>query len=390
MRCTTTGRTSERYRADESNTRNRRAAPSRRNTVKPVSGYLEILEKGYGFLRTIENNFTPRSEDAFVPAHLIKKQGLPEGVHIQGAGQPGDGRNKNLKLARIDTINDLAPEAYAQIKPLQEQTSVNPLEQFTLSQSIDDRVGRALDMFVPIGKGQRGLVVSPPKSGKTTILKHVATSLQAHHPEAVLFVLLVDERPEEVTDFKRGLKSAVVLSSSADQPIAQHLRMTRLTMNCATRSAETGQDVVVLIDSLTRMSRAFNNQTRSHGRTLSGGLAANALTIPRRIFGMARNIENGGSLTVVATILVDTGSRMDDVIFQEFKGTGNMDLVLSRACAEQRLWPAIDINASGTRKEHLLMAKEAFQEAIEFRRQVAGLDEVTALAAFHSYLDQST
>ncbi len=357
--------------------------------MKPVSGYLEIMDKGYGFLRTIENNFTPGPEDAFVPAFLVKKLGLGEGVHIHGAGAPGNGRNKNLKLTRIDTINGLDPEGYARVKPLQEQTSVNPMEPFTICQNSDDRVGRALDMFVPIGKGQRGLIVSPPKSGKTTILKHIATSLQAHHPEAVLFVLLVDERPEEVTDFKRQLKDAVVLSSSADQRIAQHLRMTRLTMNCATRSAETGADVVVLIDSLTRMSRAFNNQTRSHGRTLSGGLAATALTIPRRIFGMARNIETGGSLTVIATILVDTGSRMDDVIFQEFKGTGNMDLVLSRACAEQRLWPAININASGTRKEHLLMAKEAFQEAVEFRRQVAQLDEVTALAAFHSYLDQT-
>jgi transcription termination factor Rho len=244
-------------------------------------------------------------------------------------------------------------------------------------------------MIVPIGKGQRGLVVSPPKSGKTTILKHIAESIQRHHPEVELFILLVDERPEEVTDFKRGLSHACVLASSADQSVAQHLRMTRLAMNTATRSAEIGRDVVVLIDSLTRMSRAFNNQTQSHGRTLSGGLAADALTMPRRVFGAARNIERGGSLTVVATILVDTGSRMDDVIFQEFKGTGNMDLVLSRKCAEQRLWPAIDINASGTRKEHLLMKKNALQEAIHLRRQVATLDEVSALMALHEYLDSS-
>jgi transcription termination factor Rho len=192
-----------------------------------------------------------------------------------------------------------------------------------------------------------------------------------------------------VTDFKRGVKNANVLASSADQSISQHLRMTRITMNAATRSAESGNDVVVLIDSLTRMSRAFNNQTQSHGRTLSGGLAADALTVPRRIFGAARKIENGGSLTVIATILVDTGSRMDDVIFQEFKGTGNMDLVLSRECAEQRLWPAININASGTRKEHLLMDKEAFQEAINFRRTVAQLDELTAMTALSEYLAET-
>jgi transcription termination factor Rho len=357
--------------------------------LKPVQGYLEILDKGFGFLRTIENNFAASPADPFVPAHMIKQQNLPEGILLKGLGVKGNGKNDNLKLARIETVNELPLASYSKLKPLQEVISINPSEPLQICQGPDDRVGRALDMFVPIGKGQRGLIVSPPKSGKTTILKHIATSIQNHHPDATLFILLVDERPEEVTDFKRALPEACVLSSSADQSIAQHMRMTRLAMNTASRSAETGRDVVVLIDSLTRMSRAFNSQTQSHGRTLSGGLAANALTVPRRIFGMARNIEQGGSLTVVATILVETGSRMDDVIFQEFKGTGNMDLVLSRACAEQRLWPAININASGTRKEHLLMDKAAFQEAIAFRRKVAQLDEITAMTAFHHYLDEA-
>jgi transcription termination factor Rho len=357
--------------------------------LKPVQGYLEILDKGFGFLRTIENNFAASPADPFVPAHMIKQHNLPEGILLKGLGVKGNGKNDNLKLARIETVNELPLASYSKLKPLQEVISINPSEPFRICQGQDDRVGRALDMFVPIGKGQRGLIVSPPKSGKTTILKHIATSIQNHHPDATLFILLVDERPEEVTDFKRALPEACVLSSSADQSIAQHMRMTRLAMNTASRGAETGRDVVVLIDSLTRMSRAFNSQTQSHGRTLSGGLAANALTVPRRIFGMARNIEQGGSLTVVATILVETGSRMDDVIFQEFKGTGNMDLVLSRACAEQRLWPAININASGTRKEHLLMDKAAFQEAIAFRRKVAQLDEITAMTAFHHYLDEA-
>ena len=357
--------------------------------MKSVSGYLEILDKGFGFLRNIENNFSPNPDDPFVPAHLIKKLQLQEGIFIAGFGVKGDGKNKNLKLAQIETINQLPLKAYSGIKPFQEQTSVNPSDQLLISQGPEDYLGRALDMIVPIGKGQRGLIVSPPKSGKTTILQHIATSVQRHHPDATLFILLVDERPEEVTDFKRGLENANVLASSADQSISQHLRMTRLTMNAATRAAESGRDVVVLIDSLTRMSRAFNNQTQSHGRTLSGGLAADALTVPRRIFGAARNIENGGSLTVIATILVDTGSRMDDVIFQEFKGTGNMDLVLSRECAEQRLWPAININASGTRKEHLLMGKEAFQEAINFRRAAAHLDEFTAMTALNEYLSEA-
>jgi transcription termination factor Rho len=355
--------------------------------LKPVQGHLEILDKGFGFLRTIEKNFSPDPNDPFVPAYLIKQNNLQEGVFIAGTGVKGTGKNKNLKLSRIDTVNHLPLADYAKVQPLQKQISVNPSERYIMCQGPEDRLGRALDMFVPIGKGQRGLIVSPPKSGKTTILKHIATSVQRHHPEAVLFILLVDERPEEVTDFKRALEDAYILSSSADQGIAQHMRMTRLAMNTASRCAETGKNVVVLIDSLTRMSRAFNQKTQSHGRTLSGGLAANALTIPRRIFGMARNIEQGGSLTVVATILIDTGSRMDEVIFQEFKGTGNMDLVLSRACAEQRLWPAIHINASGTRKEDLLMDKASFQEAIAFRRKVAQVDEITAMAAFDQYLD---
>jgi len=354
--------------------------------VKPVSGYLEILEKGFGFLRTIEKNFAPNPEDPFVPAHLIKKLALPEGIYVEGQGVKGDGKNRNRKLSRVDTANWMPIKQYAGIEPLQKQTSINPSESYRMCQGASDHLGRALDLIVPIGKGQRGLIVSPPKSGKTTILKHMAQSIQRHHPEAVLFILLVDERPEEVTDFKRDLQNANVLSSSADQNISQHLRMTQLTMNAAIRRAETGADVVVLIDSLTRMSRAFNNQTQSHGRTLSGGLAATALTIPRRIFGAARNIEDGGSLTVIATILVDTGSRMDDVIFQEFKGTGNMDLVLSRDCAEQRVWPAININASGTRKEHLLMDKEDFQEAINFRRRAAQLDEITAMQLLREYL----
>ena len=356
--------------------------------MKPVRGYLEKFDKGFGFLRTIENNFTPAPTDPFVPAHLIKQFNLEEGIFIEGLGAKGNGKNRNLKLSQIDSVNRMPLTSYSKVKSLQEQISINPSKQYKICQGPDDRLGRALDMFVPIGMGQRGLIVSPPKSGKTTILKHIATSVQRHHPNVILFILLVDERPEEVTDFKRALHEANVLSSSADQSVAQHMRMTRLAMNTACRCAETGQDVVVLVDSLTRMSRAFNSQTQSHGRTLSGGLAANALAIPRRIFGMARNIEDGGSLTVVATILVDTGSRMDEVIFQEFKGTGNMDLVLSRACAEQRLWPAIHINASGTRKEELLMDKETFRETMAFRRKVAQLDEISALAAFHHYLDE--
>ena len=350
--------------------------------MNPVQGHLEILDRGFGFLRKIENNFKPASEDTFVPAHLIKQLHLSEGVYIEGSGTDGDGKNKNLKLSKVDTVNQLSTKQYADIPTLQDLVSINPTERFQLTLSKKDHLGKALDMIVPVGKGQRGLIISPPKSGKTTILQHMANAIIANHSDAIVFVLLVDERPEEVTDFRRNLKSGHVLHSSADQSVAQHMRMTRLTMNTAVRLAEMGRDVVVFIDSLTRMSRAFNTETRSHGRTMTGGLAANALDIPRRIFGAARNIEEGGSLTIIATILVDTGSRMDDIIFQEFKGTGNMDLVLSRECAEKRLWPAIHINDSGTRKEHLLLNKKEYKEVIEIRRALAGKKPPDALKAF--------
>jgi len=350
--------------------------------LEPVEGHLEILDRGFGFLRSIEKNFQPNPSDTFVPAPLIQKFNLPEGGYIEGGGVPGDGKNRNLKLSQVDTICGLIPTAFDRLESLHTQTSIDPLERFQLMKDAQDVTGKALDMLVPMRRGQRGLIISPPKSGKTTLLKHIASAVMTNHPDAAVFILLVDERPEEVTDFQRGLKEARVLFSSSDQSVSQHMRITRIAMNTAIRVAETGRDAVVLIDSLTRMSRAFNAETKSHGRTMSGGLAANALEIPRRIFGAARNIENGGSLTVVATILVETGSRMDDIIYQEFKGTGNLDLVLSRKCAEQRLWPAIDINQSGTRKEHLLLDKAALSDVIDIRRKLAGQDEVVALTTF--------
>ncbi len=354
--------------------------------MQPVHGHLEILDQGFGFLRNLANNFKPTAQDTFVPAPLMHRCHLGEGVYIEGQGKKGNDKNQNLKLVQVDTVNQVPLADYARVVPLQEQTSISPTERFTISHGADDHMGRALDMIAPIGKGQRGLIISPPKSGKTTILKHMTNAIIANHPDSDVFVLLVDERPEEVTDFKRGINAGHVLHSSADQSVAQHLRMTRLTMNTAIRCAEIGRDIVVFIDSLTRMSRAFNSETNSHGRTMSGGLAADALQIPRRIFGAARNIEGGGSLTVIATILIDTGSRMDDIIFQEFKGTGNMDLVLSRDCAEQRLWPAINIKNSGTRKEHLLLSKNELKDITNIRRVLASKNEVAALSDFLEHL----
>ena len=353
--------------------------------MKSVEGHLEILDRRFGFLRSIKKNFQPNPEDIFVPANLIQKFNLHEGVFIEGAGVRGDSKKRNLKLTEIEKINQIPLKEFSKIKPLQSEVSISPSERLKLTQGPDDIMGKALDMIVPIGKGQRGLIISPPKSGKTTILKHMANSLITNHPEVVVFALLVDERPEEVTDFRRGLKHAYVLSSSADQSVSQHLRMTKMTVNAAIRLAETGIDAVVFIDSLTRMSRAFNTEAQSYGRTLTGGLGANAMEMPRRIFGAARNVDNGGSLTIIATILINTGSKMDDIIFQEFKGTGNMDLVLSRKCAEQRLWPAINIIQSGTRKEHLLLDTLEFQEMVKLRRGLSKKDEITALSAFIEY-----
>jgi len=354
--------------------------------LKSVEGHLEILDRRFGFLRSIKKNFQPNPEDIFVPANLIQKFNLHEGVFIEGAGVRGDSKKRNLKLTEIEKINQIPLKEFSKIKPLQSEVSISPSERLKLTQGPDDIMGKALDMIVPIGKGQRGLIISPPKSGKTTILKHMANSLITNHPEVVVFALLVDERPEEVTDFRRGLKHAYVLSSSADQSVSQHLRMTKMTVNAAIRLAETGIDAVVFIDSLTRMSRAFNTEAQSYGRTLTGGLGANAMEMPRRIFGAARNVDNGGSLTIIATILINTGSKMDDIIFQEFKGTGNMDLVLSRKCAEQRLWPAINIIQSGTRKEHLLLDTLEFQEMVKLRRGLSKKDEIIALSAFIEYL----
>ncbi len=355
--------------------------------MKPVSGYLEIVDKGFGFLRKIENNFQHTPDDVFVPTQVMRRFSLLEGLFIEGKGDKGDRRSRNLKLADVDAVNGVPLAAYGRLKRLERQTSIDPNERLYLSQGPDDLTGRVLDLIVPIGKGQRGLIISPPKSGKTTILKHMAGSVIQNHPEVMAYVLLVDERPEEVTDFKRGVNGAQVLFSSSDQSIEDHIRMTSMTINAAVRWAEAGRDIVVFIDSLTRMARAFNTDTPSHGRTLSGGLGATAMQMPRKIFGAARNIEHGGSLTVLATILVDTGSRMDEVIFQEFKGTGNMDLRLSQKCADQRIWPAININQSGTRKEHLLFDKDERKEAIKVRRGLAGLDEVVAMEGLIEYLE---
>jgi len=355
--------------------------------VKPVSGHLEILDKGFGFLRDVDNNYLAGPGDTFVPAFVISKFGLREGAYVEGQGEPGNPGNQNLKLAAVDRVNTITATEFARTETMHTMTSINPEQRLRMAQGPKDLTGRALDLIVPMGRGQRGLIISPPKSGKTSLLRHMASSVIANDPEMDVFILLVNERPEEVTDFKRGLKNAHVLYSSSDQSIAQHMRMTRLAVHSAMRCAETGRDTVLFIDSLTRMTRAFNAETESYGRTLSGGLGANAMEIPRKIFGAARNIEDGGSLTIIATILIETGSRMDDIIYQEFKGTGNMDLVLSRECAERRVFPAIDISLSGTRKEELLLEKAELKEIVDIRRALSQKDTTKAMTELLEYLD---
>ncbi len=351
-------------------------------------GVLEVRPEGYGFLRDPNQNFRANPDDPFVAKGMIKSNHLRPGVLVEaemGTAPPG---KRSAPIRRIVSCNGLPIDAYKQLPDIKSLTSIDPEEQMVMTLSEKDRTGWAIDHFTPMGKGQRGLIVSPPKAGKTTILKHIARATRANHPDVSVIVLLIDERPEEITDFQRDLDGVLVLHSSADQDPDNHLRITNLTMNMAIRRTEAGEDVLVLIDSLTRMGRSYNVETNSRGRTLSGGLGANALELPRRFFGAARNVEHGGSLTIMASILVDTGSRMDEVIFQEFKGTGNLDLVLSRECAERRLFPAFNIRESGTRKDHKILDEEKLEEANLLRRRVAGMKPWEALEevleAFHS------
>lgn len=342
-------------------------------------GILEIMPEGNGFLRNPEKNFQLSNEDIYVSPHLIREFSLREGVRIIGKAGKAPGPRKSAPLNKIIKINGLSPAKYAKVGEMKSFISIDPEDQLVMTQNEKDLTGKFIDYFTPIGKGQRGLIVSPPKAGKTSILKHIARSVRQNNPDIPIIVLLIDERPEEVTDFRRDLDGTLVFASSSDQDVDNHLRITSLAMNMAMREVECGKDIVVLIDSLTRMGRAYNKETHSGGKIMSGGLAAGALELPRRFFGAARNIEDGGSLTVMATILVNTGSRMDDVIFQEFKGTGNLDLVLSRDCADRRLFPAVDVRESGTRKDFKILDEDQLDRVNRLRRKIAGMKTTEAL-----------
>lgn len=341
------------------------------------SGYLEISEKGFGFLRTAANHFHPKPTDIFVTPDTIRRNFLREGSHVVGTTQPPH-RGTSPQLKTVEKVNDLSFEDYTKVVRFENLTSIDPIEKFQLETTPDLIETRVIDLVTPIGKGTRGIIVAPPRTGKTTILKQICNAITTNHPEVHAMVLLIDERPEEVTDFQRSVKAEVVASSN-DMDLETHVRLSRFMIERCRRIVEAGKDVFVLLDSLTRVARAYNSVHGGSGRTMTGGVDARALEIPRKMFASARKIENGGSLTILATALVDTGSRMDELIFQEFKGTGNMELILDRKLSDRRLYPAIDIPKSGTRKEEKLFAPKNLEAIRKLRRTMVDLNPIEAM-----------
>lgn len=337
------------------------------------SGILEVTEKGYGFLRQEKNNFCAQPGDVFVGKDFIRFKGFRTGLHIEGKVLPPHKKKGGPKLEEVTLINGKPVDEYKDILPFKELTVVDPHPILKLETPGGPMEMRVLDLVCPIGKGQRGLIVAPPRSGKTILLQQIANAVAENNPECKLMILLVDERPEEVTDFRRKCPNAEVIASNNDQEIASHVRVAEFTIERAKRMAEFDQDVVILLDSLTRLGRAYNRAITNSGRTMTGGVDIRALEIPKRQFGAARKIENGGSITIIATALVETGSRMDDLIFEEFKGTGNMELQLDRKLAERRVWPALDIPKSGTRKEELLVEPWVLPKMHALRRTLSSL-----------------
>ncbi len=347
------------------------------NGQESGSGYLEISEKGFGFLRTAQNHFHPKPTDIFVTPDTIKRNFLREGSYVQGPTQPPH-RGTSPQLRSVERVNEMAFDEYTKSVRFENLTTIDPIEKFRLETNPDLVETRVIDLVTPVGKGTRGLIVAPPRTGKTTVLKQIANSITENHPEVHVLVLLIDERPEEVTDFQRSVKAEVVASSN-DQDLETHVRLSRFMIERCRRMVESGKDVFVLLDSLTRVARAYNSVHGGSGRTMTGGVDARALEIPRKMFASARKIEHGGSLTILATALVDTGSRMDELIFQEFKGTGNMELILDRKLSDRRLFPAIDIPKSGTRKEEKLFPPKQIEAVRKLRRTMVDLNPVEAM-----------
>ncbi len=359
----------------------------RGNAVKG-SGTLEVLPDGYGFLRSAAHNYLASPEDIYVSPSQIRRLGLRSGLIIEGPIRlPIEGQD-NFALMQVELVQGRTPDERARPVVFEDLTPLHPNKRLFLETSNGELSTRVVDLVTPIGKGQRGLIVSPPRAGKTVLLMRIAQAIKQNHPEAYLIVLLIDERPEEVTEMVRSVASAnaEVVASTFDEPSTDHVHVSEIAMEKAKRMVEDGKDVIILLDSITRLARAYNSEAPSGGKLLSGGLDSNAMQKPKRFFGAARNIENGGSLTILATALIDTGSRMDEVIFEEFKGTGNMEVHLDRRLVDKRVWPAIDINRSGTRKEELLMHPDEIDRVRALRRVLADMHPVDAMELMVSRL----
>lgn len=343
-----------------------------------AEGVLEILPDGFGFLRSPDYHYLPGPDDIYVSPSQIRKYNMRTGDYVQGTIRPPKDSERYFALLNIDTINMDKPEVSKGKILFDNLTPTYPNERLNMENGPKEYSTRIMDLLCPIGKGQRGLIVSPPRAGKTILLQNIAKAITKNHPEVVLIVLLIDERPEEVTDMERTVKGEVI-SSTFDEPAQRHVQVAEMVIERAKRLVEHKKDVVILLDSITRLARAYNTVIPPSGKILSGGVDSNALHRPKRFFGAARNIEEGGSLTIMATALIDTGSRMDDVIFEEFKGTGNMEIVLDRKIADRRIFPAIDINRSGTRKEELLMPESTLNRVWILRKLLQPLNGLDAM-----------
>jgi len=345
--------------------------------LEPGQGVLEMHPNGYGFLRSPETNYVRERTDPFVPGTMIERYKLREGVYLKALVQPGR-RQQGPRVKEIQEVEGMNPDDYTNVKSFDQLTPINPETWLRLETGQQPLTTRVMDLLTPLGKGQRALIVAPPRTGKTVLLQQVSQAVSANHPELSLVMLLIDERPEEVTDMRRSVKGEV-LASSLDCDVESHVRLSQLVIERCKRMAETGKDVFLLMDSITRMARAFNKWVGNTGRTMSGGVDIKALDIPKKLFATARVFEEGGSLTIVATALIDTGSRMDELIFQEFKGTGNMELVLDRKLADRRVWPAIDISQSGTRREEKLLDPDTLHACNMLRRTLSSMHHVDAM-----------
>jgi transcription termination factor Rho len=346
-------------------------------------GLIEVSGKGFGFLRDPKRNYVQSPQDIFVTPEVVRKHALRDGLWIKGEIRRG---SRGPQLFKLTEINGEDPERYRNLPVFEELTSINPTERIRLETVPDRYTTRVMDLMTPIGKGQRGLIVAPPRTGKTTLLQHIADAVVRNHPETSLIILLVDERPEEVTEIRRTVPKADIMASSNDSDIKSHTRIAQLAIERAKRLVEANRDVFVLMDSLTRVGRAFNNASAGSGRTMSGGMDSRAMEIPRKLFAAARNTEEAGSLTIMATALIETGSKMDELIFQEFKGTGNMEMVLDRQISDQRTYPSVDIFKSGTRREELLLPQKDLEKINTIRRGLAGHRPTEAIERLLSFL----